>query len=72
MSYNLKLETRTWSNYTHHHTCKAVIGILPCKSVSFLSEMWGRILDKELTERIKSYFYASIYYGDGEKNNFHF
>ena len=61
--FNLKSRAQTWSNYKHHHTLKALIGITPYGSVSFLSKLWGgRISDKEITE--KSGFYRKIQYGD--------
>ncbi len=34
--YNLKTRAKTWSNYKHHHTLKALIGITPYGSVSFV------------------------------------
>lgn len=61
--YNMKTRAQTWSNYKHHHTLKALIGITPYGAISFVSRMWGgRISDKEITE--KSQFYNKIEYED--------
>ena len=61
--YNLLTRAKTWSNYKHHHTMKALVGITPYGSISFVSKLWGgRISDKVITE--KSGFYKLIEFGD--------
>lgn len=61
--FNLRARAQTWSNYKHHNTLKALIGITPYGSISFVSRVWaGRISDKEITAR--SNFYSNIYPGD--------
>jgi len=61
--FNLKTRAQTWSNYKHHHTLKALIGITPYGAISFVSKMWGgRISDKDLTAR--SAFYQKLERGD--------
>lgn len=57
--FNLRARAQTWSNYKHHNTLKALIGITPYGSISFISKMWGgRISDKEISG--KSGFYSYI------------
>ncbi len=61
--YNLTARAQTWSNYKHHNTLKALIGITPYGVISFVSTLYGgRISDKEITE--KSGFYRKIEHGD--------
>ena len=61
--YNLQTRAKTWSNYKHHHTLKALIGITPYGSISFVSKLWGgRISDKEITRQSK--FYDFVEFGD--------
>ncbi|XP_065891616.1 uncharacterized protein [Dysidea avara] len=48
---SLSAHASTWSNYKHHNTAKALLGITPQGTVSFVSECWGgRDSDKHLTE----------------------
>ena len=48
--FNLRARAQTWSNYKHHNTLKALIGITPYGSISFVSKMWGGIIsDKEIS-----------------------
>ena len=43
-------QSQTWSEYKHHNTWKALIGISPNCEITFISKLWsGRVSDKELT-----------------------
>ena len=50
----MKTKRQTWSNYKHHNTWKALIGISPVGKVTFIgnvSSLWtGRVSDKKLTK----------------------
>ena len=49
---SLKSQSQTWSEYKHHNTWKALVGISPTGCVIFVSKLWaGRVSDKELTQR---------------------
>ena len=46
-----KTQAQTWSNYKHHITWKALVGISPNGIVIFVSSLWtDRVSDKELTK----------------------
>ena len=47
---SLKSQSQTWSQYKHHNTWKALIGISPNGLVTFISKLWsGRVTDKMIT-----------------------
>ena len=47
---SLKSQSQTWSDYKHHNTWKALIGISQNGAITFVSKLWsGRVSDKQLT-----------------------
>eukprot|EP00795_Rhopilema_esculentum_P015448 gene15448-6696_t len=47
---DVESQSQTWSEYKHHNTWKALIGISPNGAITFISKLWsGRVSDKELT-----------------------
>ncbi|KAI8514530.1 hypothetical protein Bbelb_071210 [Branchiostoma belcheri] len=43
-------QSQTWSNYKHHNTWKALLGISPNGMITFVSKLWsGRVSDKAIT-----------------------
>ena len=49
-SANPTAQSTTWSSYKHHNTAKALVGVTPSGSVSFVSKLYGgRISDKRIT-----------------------
>ena len=50
MSSSVRSQSVTYSNYKHHNTAKALIGITPAGAVSFASDLYtGRTSDKQAT-----------------------
>ena len=49
---SMKAQSQTWSEYKHHNTWKALIGISPTGAITFASKLWsGRVSDKEIIGR---------------------
>ena len=48
---SLKSQSQTWSDYKHHNTWKALIGISPNGCITFVSKLWsGRVSDRQQTK----------------------
>ena len=46
----MKSQSQTWSQYKHHNTWKALVGISPNGAFTFVSKLWtGRVTDKKIT-----------------------
>ena len=44
-------QSQTWSQYKHHNTWKALVGISPNGCITFVSKLWsGRVSDKHQTK----------------------
>ena len=51
MPTSYRSQSATFSNYKHHNTAKALVGIAPDGSVTFVSELYtGRSSDKQITQ----------------------
>ena len=47
---SMKSQSQTRSDYKHHNTWKALVGISPVGCITFISKLWsGRVSDKEIT-----------------------
>ena len=47
---SLKSQSQSWSQYKHHNTWKALVGISPNGVLTFVSKLWsGRVTDKKIT-----------------------
>ena len=52
MASALLLKSQTYSNYKSSNTLKGLIGIAPCGSITFVSQLYmGNISDREITRR---------------------
>jgi hypothetical protein len=48
---NPSAQSKTWSSYKTHNTYKALVGITPNGSFSFISDFWsGNVSDRKITE----------------------
>ena len=48
---SLVSQSQTWSQYKHHNTWKALVGISPTGCIIFVSKLWsGRVSDKQQTK----------------------
>ena len=48
----MRTQSQTWSEYQHHNTWKALIGISPDGAITFVSKLWsGCVSDKEVTQK---------------------
>ena len=48
----MRAQSQTWSEYKHHKTWKALIGISPNGAITFVSKLWsGHVSAKEITEK---------------------
>ena len=49
---SMKTQHQTWSEYKHHNTWKALIGISPNGAITFVSKLWsGCVSDKEIAQK---------------------
>ncbi len=39
---SMKAQSQTWSDYKHHNTWKALVGISPTGAFTFVSKLWSR------------------------------
>ena len=47
---SMKSQSQTWSQYKHHNTWKALVGISPNGAFTFVSKLWtDRVTDKKIT-----------------------
>ena len=47
---SMRAQSQTWSEYKHHNTWKALIGISPNGAITFVSKLWsGHVSGKEIT-----------------------
>ena len=51
MPSSFRTQSESYSNYKHHNTAKGLVGIAPCGSVTFVSDLYaGRCSDKVITK----------------------
>ena len=49
---NLLGRAQTFSSYKHHNTVKVLIGITPQGCISFVSEAWGDVPQRSVSQKI--------------------
>ena len=65
---SMKSQSQTWSEYKHHNTWKALVGISPTGCITFISKLWsGKVSDKEIT--LKSGVLSLLEDGDNNMAN---
>ena len=52
MPKSYRSQSATFSNYKHHNTAKALVGIAPSGAITFVSDLYaGRVSDKQIVRQ---------------------